>query len=78
MTYKMNKMQVAHQQLNVAIRLHFLDDDPASVLTLLQGAAAGVFRDLVEHKHPGKSWDEKAMQASGMDRESYFKAMRFD
>ncbi|HTF42855.1 MAG TPA: hypothetical protein VK641_03095 [Terriglobales bacterium] len=72
----MNKMQVAHQQLNVAIRLHFLDDDPASVLTLA-GAAAGVFRDLVEHKHPGKSWDDKAIQASGMDRESYFKAMRF-
>jgi hypothetical protein len=47
MPYKMNKMQVAHQQLNVAIRLHFLDDDPASVLTLA-GAAAGVFRDLVE------------------------------
>jgi hypothetical protein len=76
MPYKMNKMQVAHQQLNVAIRLHFLDDDPASVLTLA-GAAAGVFRDLVEQKHPGKSWDEKAMQAAGMDRESYFKAMRF-
>jgi hypothetical protein len=59
MPYKMNKMQVAHQQLNVAIRLHFLDDDPASVLTPA-GAAAGVFRDLVEQKHPGKSWDEKA------------------
>jgi hypothetical protein len=76
MAYKMNKMQVAHQQLNVAIRLHLLDDDPASVLTLA-GAAAGVFRDLVEHRFPGKSWDEKAMQATGMDRESYFKAMRF-
>jgi len=76
MTYKMSKMQVAHQQLNVAIRLHFLDDDPASVLTLA-GAAAGVFRDLVDHKQPGKSWDDKAMQANGMDRASYIKAMRF-
>jgi hypothetical protein len=76
MAYKMDKMQVAHRQLNVAIRLHFRGDDPASVLTLA-GAASGVFRDLVEHRHPGKTWDEKAIEATGMTPKAYFEAVRF-
>ena len=72
---KVNKLEAAHRQLGVAIRLHFIDDDPCSVLTLA-GAAAGVFADLVEKKAPQEWWDKRAWEANGITRKAYFDAMR--
>jgi hypothetical protein len=75
MTIKVNKLDAAHHQLDAAIRLHFLADDPSSILTLA-GAAAGVFADLVESKRPQEWWDKTAWEANGLTRKAYFDAMR--
>jgi hypothetical protein len=75
MTIKVNKLDAAHNQLDVAIRLHFLGDDPSSILTLA-GAAASVFADLVETKKPENWWDKRAWEANGLTRKAYFDAMR--
>jgi hypothetical protein len=73
--FEVDKMHAAHRQLNVAIRLHFQDDDPVAVLTLA-GAAARIFSDLAEHRHGERSWDAQAQQATGLAAKEYFGIIR--
>ncbi len=75
MKFQANKLQAAHRQLNVAVRLHFQEDDPVAVLTLA-GAASRIFADLAERKNPEEWWDRKAWEAVGITRRVYFEVMR--
>jgi len=72
---KVSKLQAAHRQLNVAIRLHLLEDDPVAVLTLA-GAASRVFGDLVGQTKPDRWWDRKAWEATGISKRDYMEVMR--
>lgn len=73
--FHVDKMHAAHRQLNVAIRLHFEDDDPVAVVTLA-GAAATIFSDLVELQNPSKSWDRHAQNVMKLAPRDYFRIVR--
>jgi hypothetical protein len=57
------KFDAASEQLSVAVRLHFADESPLAVRTLV-GAAATVLADLSEHRCAGTSWRSHQVAAA--------------
>lgn len=64
-----SKALAASRQLDVSIELLFSDREPLAVRTLA-AAAHAIFADLVERKHPGKSWRNRLIQDSGLPRDA--------
>lgn len=55
--------------------MHFSGVDPVCTHTLA-GAASIVLTDLVEHRYPGATWEEKARQDNNLSRSQFFKIAR--
>ena len=72
---RINKHDAAMRQLNRAIRMHFAEEDPVCTHTLA-GAASILLTDLVEHHHPGSTWDKKAQEANHLGTSAYFQIAR--
>lgn len=72
---KITKLEAAQRQLNRAIRMHFTSDDHVCTHTLA-GAASILLTDLVEHQHPGKTWDELVSQDNNLTKAQFFKIAR--
>jgi len=75
MCLKLNKLEAAYRQLNTAIRLYFMDEDLISVHTLA-GASHIILHDLVEDKHPGKSWEKVAAEDNKIDLNEFLRITR--
>jgi hypothetical protein len=73
--FELSKLDAAHRQLKVAIRLLFDGIDPVAVHTLV-GAASIIISDLVDLHHPDNSWDKFAQDANGISSVEYFNIMR--
>lgn len=74
-SFQVSKLEAAHRQLNLAIRMLFADADAVAVHTLV-GAASIIFTDLVEQLAPEKSWDKQAQEANELTASQYFQVMR--
>jgi hypothetical protein len=55
--------------------MHFSGADPLCTHTLA-GAASIVLTDLVEHRDPGATWEEKARQDNNLSSSQFFKIAR--
>lgn len=72
---RLTKLEAAQRQLARAIRMHFAEDDPVSTHTLA-GAASVLLTDLVEHAHPGKTWEQLVQQDNNLSTAVFFKIAR--
>lgn len=72
---RLTKLEAATMQLNRAIRMLFLEDDPVCTHTLA-GAASILLSDLVEHHKPGSTWEQKAQEDNKLGRAEFFRIAR--
>jgi len=72
---RLTKLDAAQQQLSRAIRMHFTEDEPVCTHTLA-GAASILLTDLVEHAHPGATWEQIAREANDLSAQVFFKIAR--
>ena len=55
--------------------MHFAEDDPVCTHTLA-GAASILLTDLVEHHHPGSTWEQKAQEDNNLGKAAFFRIAR--
>lgn len=72
---RVNKIEAASRQLDVAIRLLFNGEDIVAVHTLV-GAASRLASDLIAKVDSKKSWDIAAQEVCRIDPQTYRKIMR--
>jgi len=72
---RLTKLEAAQRQLNRAIRMLFLEDDPVCTHTLA-GAASILLTDLVEHQIPGSTWEQKVLEDNKLGRAEFFRVAR--